>query len=353
MKTRVRKLFVAACLFPCLAWGAAAAPAAGKPLQIFWPDVEGGAGTLIVTPAGESILIDCGMPGERDAGRIAKVAKEIAGLAKIDFLITTHMHIDHFGGAADVAERIPIGTVYNNGVPDKDPDGRADGSFFLKAIMPYRTFKADRRLVIQPGERLPLKQAPGSPALSIRCIAARKQVARSAEAKSNPVCAQNQVKEQDTSDNANSIVLLLEFGKFQFFAGGDLTWNTESELVCPSNEIGVVDVYQVNHHGLDQSNNPILVRSLEPTVTVMSNGISKGCGPVTFATLKSIPSIQAMYQVHRNLRKDGENNTANEMIANLEEKCEANHIKLAVAPDAATYTVEIPASGHTRTFRTK
>ena len=39
-------------------------------LDITWVDTEGGAATLIVTPAGESVLIDCGNPGRRDAERI-------------------------------------------------------------------------------------------------------------------------------------------------------------------------------------------------------------------------------------------------------------------------------------------
>ena len=33
-----------------------------KTLDVYWVDVEGGGGSLIVTPAGESILIDTGMP---------------------------------------------------------------------------------------------------------------------------------------------------------------------------------------------------------------------------------------------------------------------------------------------------
>jgi competence protein ComEC len=92
---------------------------------------------------------------------------------------------------------------------------------------------------------------------------------------------------------------------------------------------------------------------LEPTVSVMSNGTNKGCGPETFATLKSTPSIRAMYQIHRNLRADSENNTASEYIANLEANCKGNYIKLSVAPDGKSYTVSIPATGHKRTFQTK
>ena len=69
-------------------------------LDVYWVDVEGGAATVVVTPAGESILVDTGNPGTRDAGRIHKVATQVAGLKKIDHLITTHFHGDHYGGAA-------------------------------------------------------------------------------------------------------------------------------------------------------------------------------------------------------------------------------------------------------------
>src|SRR5438128_8590848 len=75
---------------------------AAAPLQIYWIDVEGGGGTLIVTPAGESVLIDSGNPGGRDSGRIHRTATEAAGLKRIDHYITTHLHVDHFGGAAEL-----------------------------------------------------------------------------------------------------------------------------------------------------------------------------------------------------------------------------------------------------------
>ncbi|MSU44178.1 MAG: MBL fold metallo-hydrolase, partial [Pedosphaera sp.] len=59
----------------------ATTPAQAAPsLDVYWIDSEGGGSTLIVTPAGESVLIDSGNPGGRDAKRIYKVATEVAGL---------------------------------------------------------------------------------------------------------------------------------------------------------------------------------------------------------------------------------------------------------------------------------
>src|SRR6266516_5564377 len=73
-------------------------------LDIYWIDSEGGGSTLIVTPSQQSVLIDSGNPGGRDSGRIQKVASEVAGLKRIDHYVTTHFHVDHFGGAPALAK---------------------------------------------------------------------------------------------------------------------------------------------------------------------------------------------------------------------------------------------------------
>ena len=81
----------------------------GEALDIYIIDVEGGAATLFVAPSGESLLVDTGWPGfeGRDADRIAAVATE-AGVTQIDYLIITHFHTDHMGGAAQLEDRLPI-----------------------------------------------------------------------------------------------------------------------------------------------------------------------------------------------------------------------------------------------------
>src|SRR2546423_370770 len=80
---------------------------AAATLDIYFIDVEGGQSTLIVTPARESLLIDTGYAGDRDADRIAAAAKA-AGIDRIDYLLITHFHGDHAGGVPHLVKRLPI-----------------------------------------------------------------------------------------------------------------------------------------------------------------------------------------------------------------------------------------------------
>ena len=328
-------------------------------LDVYWVDVEGGAATLVVTPAGESVLVDTGNPGTRDAGRIHQVATKVAGLKKIDHLITTHFHGDHYGGAAMLANLMPIGVVHDNGIPAKNPDRHRKNPIFPQLVKPYRDMKVDGRNVVKPGYVYPLKQAKGSAKLKVTCVVANQKVIQPPHGGrfvKNPLTGTVPAKPEDLSDNANSVATLFELGAFRFIDCGDLTWNVEAKLVTPFNVIGTVDVYQVNHHGLDSSNNPVLINSLKPTVSVMNNGHTKGCGAGSFAALKGCKSIQAMWQVHKNLRKkDPENNTGEKYIANLTDRdgCKGHYLKLSVADDGKTYTMSHPRNGAKVTYKTQ
>jgi len=81
-------------------------PAQQATLDIYWIDVEGGAATLIVTPARESVLMDAGWDrdDERDAKRI-EAAMTDAGITEIDYFIASHFHGDHVGGVPASADR--------------------------------------------------------------------------------------------------------------------------------------------------------------------------------------------------------------------------------------------------------
>src|SRR6266478_5656468 len=94
-----------------------------KPLQIYFIDVEGGQSTLVVSPSGQSLLIDTGWPGfeGRDANRIAAAAKA-AGVKKLDYVLITHFHRDHVGGVVQLADRMAIDTFVDHGPNQEDSD---------------------------------------------------------------------------------------------------------------------------------------------------------------------------------------------------------------------------------------
>jgi competence protein ComEC len=316
--------------------------------DLYWIDVEGGAATLMVTPKGESVLIDTGYPGPRDTGRVVEVATRVAGLKQLDHVIITHYHIDHFGGAVLLSQLMPIKTLYDNGTFEGQTD------FPSKE---YLELKCGKRVVINPGYKIPLQslKEDGSQ-LSLTCIGTRQKFIElpAGTAANTEICANATEQPRDGSDNANSVVTLLQFGDFRFFDAGDLTWNTEFKAVCPVNLVGQVDVYQTTHHGLDTSNNPLILRSLQPTVAIMNNGPVKGGMAPVFKTLGETKSIEALYQVHKSEHEaSASHNVAAEYIANGQADCKGNYIHLSVDPKSETYTVNIPANKHSRTFKTK
>src|SRR3989304_5469974 len=114
MKCLIRLVATLAILACAAPW--ALAGRADKRLDIYWIDVEGGAATLIVTPLGESVLIDTGNPGHRDPDRIVQTAAHEAGLRQLDPVIITPSHSDHFGGVAMLSTILPIKHLHDNGI---------------------------------------------------------------------------------------------------------------------------------------------------------------------------------------------------------------------------------------------
>ena len=166
----------------------------------------------------------------------------------------------------------------------------------------------------------------------------------------NPECGSN-TPQEDTSENGRSVGLLLRWGKFEFLNLADLTFNISQRLVCPVNRIGEIDLYQVTHHGGNVNNNPLLLRSLRPSVSVMINGPRKGGHPDTIMSLQKTPSFKALYQLHRNVQIPAEQNTATEFIANLDEQPDAGYM-ITVSVDAAkrTFTVTNGRTKESKSF---
>ena len=321
-----------------------------KTLDIYFIDVEGGASTLIVTPLGESMLIDSGFPEERDAQRILHVAKEVARLSQIDHYITTHWHRDHVGGITLLAKMFPVKNFYDHGIPSV-----LSSDIQPQLIAAYRTVSQEKAITLHAGDQIKFLADRSLPHIKFRIVAANALVVgeQAGSPQIKPCGADFTPIAEDKTDNANSLGMLLTFGAFRFFNGGDLTWNVENKLVCPKDLIGPVDLFQVNHHGGANSNNPALVRSLKPRVAVIDNGPRKGGEAKTYATLKSVREIEAIYQLHKNLATTWMENTPSVYIANDDEKCQGEFIKVAVNPNGRSYRVEIPGKKIATTYQVR
>jgi competence protein ComEC len=334
----------------CAALTGSAAIAAERGLDIYFIDVEGGAATLLVTPAGESMLIDSGYPdfGGRDRDRILEVVQNVAGLKQIDHILVSHWHLDHYGNHAALASKIRIGQFWDRGIPDVLPD---DGKFAERAAT-YRAACQNQSKTLKVGDVLPLKS--GATPLEMKVVTASGEVLPNT-GEPNPFAYLHEPQADDPSDNAKSISSLLTFGKFRFLTCGDLTWNIEAKLVTPNNPLGKVDLFMVTHHGLPTSNNPALVRAIDPRVAVICNGPTKGGSPTTLATLRSVSSLLAWYQLHRNVQLDPFSQTPAAFIANQEDtaSCKGVWIKAAVQPDGAAYTVQIGPQGQAAKYQTR
>jgi competence protein ComEC len=305
-------------------------------LTIYYIDTEGGQSTLFVGPTGEALLVDTGNAGERDLGRIADTLRS-AGVTKIDHLWTTHYHGDHVGALLELVKQFPVAHFYDHGKPH--PNDRIVSSQFLSA---YEALSSGKRTVVKPGDKVKMT------GLDITTVASANQFIRTnlpGGGGQNASCVG--VKQKDESayadpDNGESAGFVLSYGRFRTIDFGDLTWNGELDLMCPTNRIGTVDLYLTSHHGLEKSGSPALIQALRPRVVVMNNGTRKGGTPDAFAVLQEAVGIDDLWQLHWSYNVGLENAPAR-FIANVDEPTTIATVLTTPAPTPGA--LPVPRSG--------
>jgi beta-lactamase superfamily II metal-dependent hydrolase len=363
MKLQVRKLVCAVMVVASAGWMASAMAAQSEPvvnkptttktektdkLRVYFIDVEGGQSTLFVTPAGQSLLIDTGWPGndDRDANRIVAAVKK-AGISKIDYVLLTHYHEDHAGGIPQLLAKIPVETFIDHG-----PNRELDKGITEKDYADYQKALATgkyKNIHAKPGDVLPIK---GMTATVISSDGNLIDKPLPGGGEFNQYCKVSETRPADQTENSRSLGIEINFGKLKLLDLGDLTWDKEMQLMCPNNRLGRIDILIVSHHGWNQSSSPALVDAIHARVAIMDNGAKKGGSTPVLQTFKAAPGLETLWQLHYSEEGGLANNTTNEYIANPHGPDGGHGIDLVADPDGAFDVINM-RTGLRRHYRAK
>ena len=321
------------------------AQAQRETMDIYWIDVDGGAATLIVTPGGQSVLMDAGYsrPDDSHAKRVVAAMTD-AGIDRLDYFIASHFHGDHVGGAAALAQLVPIAEFIGHGdsVEQTTERGRPAWEAYLAAAA---TGKATS---VRPGDVLPLGGVDLTIVTSNRDVPLKPMDPQGP----NALCQDADPGREDAGENSRSVGYIASLGDFQFLNLGDLTVGGQHALACPENLVGTVDLLQVPHHGIGIARQ--LVWALGPTAAVSSTGARKGSSPADYRTVATVPGIEGIWQTHRVLNTDDDHNTGAPMTANLTEENDRGYwIKAEVQPDGSSFTISNGRNQYSETYTTK
>ena len=333
-------------LFPLLLLMGTVAHAASA-LNIYFIDVEGGQSTLVVSPSGQTLLIDAGYAGfgGRDANRI-KTAAKAAGVSHIDYLLVTHFHSDHVGGVPNLLEVLPVSNVLDYGV-SVDGGGKYPEDY-AAAVAKIEKAKGIHRVVV-PGDKISVK---GLDVTVVTSAGKAIEHPLAGAGKANQYCSGLQPHKEGEGDemgeNPQAVGVVIELGKFRFGDFSDITWNKELALLCPDNKVGKLDLYLTTHHGAESSK---AIYGLAPRVAIMNNGPSKGADPAGWKVVEASPGLEDLWQLHFAIAGGSATNVADSFIANVDNDL-GDYLKVTAEPSGA-FTVMNRRNKYTKTYPAK
>lgn len=340
-----------------------------------------GDAVLYIFPDGTTMLADPGATGSgpritpqrpdnsRTPGEwvVRYIRRVLPRDAALDYALITHFHDDHMGevfpdsrlsasgkyrltGITEVGDAIPIRKLLDRGWPAYDYPGPLDNA----TIRNYRAFQADHpgmrveRFVPGRDDQVVLLREPRKyPEFEFRNVAANGEiwtgVAGVTRQHFPPVEA---TPPQDRpSENMCSIAFRLSYGKFDYFAGGDITgipgdgapdWHDVETPVAKA--VGPVDVAVLNHHGYIDTENAFFVSTLRPRVHLFSVWSASHPCPRVWRRLMST----RLYPGPRDVFATNMTQANKTVVAGLSAlKSEHGHIVVRVEPGGSRYRVII------------
>ncbi len=241
--------FLVAFLLPALLvtwWGL---PGTGSSaLEIVFLDVGQGDAIFIRTPQGQNILLDGGgkpayMGNIDETGRLVVVPfLEYRRVKKLDMVIISHPHEDHYGGLFAVLEKIPVKQLLTTA---EFPETQS-----YAELLELARRKDISREILREGDMF-----KAGPSLEMRVLSPPSEL----------------FSGTNSDSNNNSLVLHLRFKEVSFLFTGDIETRAV-ECLLEGNKLGPVQILKVPHHGGYLSNLPQFLDSIAPRAAVITVG---------------------------------------------------------------------------------
>jgi len=248
-----------------------------KLLEISVLDIGQGDAILLEAPDGQVILVD----GGPDKKVLRRLGEELPFWErKIDLIVLSHPHEDHLAGLIPILDRYQVGGVMITGV--------------MSTNTSYRHF-----LEMVTEKNIPL------------ILVEQVQTIAFDEVRLEIVYPQSSFRARRMSNiNNSSIVLKVVYKEFELLLTGDAEEEQEHELLASGLNLQA-DILKAGHHGSDTSSTEDFVKSVDPELVLISNGVGNSYGHPSPRTLKrlerlGIPVRRTDQEGSITLRTDGQ-----------------------------------------------
>lgn len=234
-------------------------------LQIHHIDVGQGDGALIISPLGQTAMVDDGV--YTDCTNV-KAYLQSLGVTQLDYHFASHYHADHVGCIDDLAA---IGITVQTAGWDR---GYSYTTSQYTAYVNTLANAGNKRRTLVAGQVITLDSLSAHP-VTIKCV---------------NLNGAGFYSVTGSDENAKCVVLKLSYGEFDEELGGDLTGSPAASdvesIVGP--QVGPVEVYKAHHHGSRYSSTTNWLNATRPKISVISCGDGNSYGHPTADALNRL-----------------------------------------------------------------
>ena len=227
-------------------------------LEVHFLDV-GQGDCAVVLCDGEAMVIDGGP--KASAGKVYRYIRETLRLRRIDYVVSTHPHVDHVYGLSSVLNAAPADLILTSVT---EWDSKAFSTF-----MNYARKQGVPVVVPHEGDTLRLG---GATVTVLHCWPEAVEYSRTNDA---------------------SIVVRIDYGSTSFLIAGDAEDWSEYMMIDSGMNLRA-DVLRVGHHGSNTSSMAEFLRAVQPAYAVISAGKDNEYGHPHKEVLEQLAAAGAM-----------------------------------------------------------